>query len=989
MKKQNKFSRFYLLLIFVLTVIPSVKAVSYTFDSVKEFIETKGIKSSDEVTLRNMTVAEVRYGGNNYLLMDSNGDVIRLYTSRGVYKKGDFIPSIKGLRDNSDSDTDLYFLEKYEQEEIGVADKSNRLNPLPHILTGKSDDMNENYSYVRIEGQIGGMGYRGATGTDYKGYDVTFDDDDSQYIVYHLTFSTLLKDNVIELNQKYVINGMIDNTIFSNRSVSDKQKKVIYMFSFWSVDDAENHKWNIGVYSANEDEGECYVSDDAAAKDNEGIVWETVSDGQTVTIHAQPKKGYEFKCWVLNGKEISDEPSLSFTAIGDVIYRAEFEESESIVEVKTVEIILPTSDMGSIKINDEVISESKSMEIEDNQEIKIEAVPNEGYEFDYWDLGDGTIIKENPYLLTVTENVSIKAYFKESIKTANISVSVNNPDEGMFRVNNGLTTNESQVKELQEGESVIVEAIPALGYEFSHWMVNGEEQILDNPFTFAVEDDMTLVAFFKKQEWTISFKAGGNGNMKVQTADEVELSTGDKVSHGTEIIVTLIPDNRYIVDQLYVKRGEDDGANVPVVENKYSTVVKSDMIINATFKADINGYYDLKVSVEEKDGEILGKAYIDEPGTTSVSAKYMDNHTFYAIPSDYCKFVGWRNAEDDYIRTVGKKQNDAYVLEWNGNCDENLVAVFDYIMEFPRTVTVKVNSQTKGSAMIEGETETSIQTRKPVKVIAKPLTEYDYFENWTDANNVIISLEPEFIYEGEEDIELTANFYSKYPVKLTNVGKSESHLEDEEGNLIDNDSVVLENTLIKLLGSCDETEELQQIIINNSPVSGQVDDGILDMAIVVKEPLTIKVLWQPRQYNLTVSSSIGGTVNLYGEITEAGTPTGNKFDPLQKISHGTVIHIFPIAEDGYELESLIINGKDRISDLQKDYISHIAESHVSIEANFKAKPSGVMDNFTDESQKDIQIYDLRGIKINRQIDELAPGIYIIKQGDKVKKIKVN
>jgi len=49
------------------------------------------------------------------------------------------------------------------------------------------------------------------------------------------------------------------------------------------------------------------------------------------------------------------------------------------------------------------------------------------------------------------------------------------------------------------GETVMVTANPAYGWEFLHWLVNGSE-IIDNPYTFEVTEDITLTAVFQPQQ---------------------------------------------------------------------------------------------------------------------------------------------------------------------------------------------------------------------------------------------------------------------------------------------------------------------------------------------------------------------------------------------------------------------------------------------------------------------------------------------------------
>ena len=47
-----------------------------------------------------------------------------------------------------------------------------------------------------------------------------------------------------------------------------------------------------------------------------------------------------------------------------------------------------------------------------NSQVTVTAVPNDGYDLDYWDL-NGTILTANPLTFTITQNSTLVAYFKE------------------------------------------------------------------------------------------------------------------------------------------------------------------------------------------------------------------------------------------------------------------------------------------------------------------------------------------------------------------------------------------------------------------------------------------------------------------------------------------------------------------------------------------------------------------------------------------------
>lgn len=577
---------------------------------------------------------------------------------------------------------------------------------------------------------------------------------------------------------------------------------------------------------------------------------------------------------------------------------------------------------GSVKlyINSDVqdVTSETKITVKATDKISIEAFPEEGYEFDYWELGDGLTSQENPFELTGKNYSNMIAHFKEK------------NSEGGKTDPSGPT----------------------------------------------------------ETEWTVKFIAGGNGSMAVTDGEGNPIQSGDKVKDKTEITVLLTPDANYQVDELQIKY-EKSSQTVPVVNNSFTTVVTSNIEFVATFKVDINGIYDLKVSMEEPiGGEPMGKVYIDNPETTSLSARYQESHTFYAIPNEGYSFVGWRDADKDYIRTQGDFKNGIYYYAWLGNVDENLVGVFDFELTIPRTITVKSNDATKGTVNIDGEKNLSVTTRKYVTLRALPLSEYDVFESWTDDNNIVVSTEPSFTYKGKENIDLTANFFSEYPVNIYNDGNSEITVYDSNGNEIESGTRIRENSSVRIVCNPDIIEELVNISVNGEILFPELNSDKHEITILVKEPLDIEILWEIKKYDLTVETSKGGEIYIYTEINEDKSPKGNHIVSGQKVEHGTTIHIFSFPNNGYSLEKISVNDVDMTEQVQNNYLSHNMVSTANVKADFKAVTSAIGGVYSDSDSTEVRIYDMQGRRIYEDKSSLRPGIYIIWEKDKVTKVLI-
>lgn len=136
-------------------------------------------------------------------------------------------------------------------------------------------------------------------------------------------------------------------------------------------------------------------------------------------------------------------------------------------------------------------------EAEAGAEVTFTATPDEGFAFDKWTVEKGNVTVANPAenplkVIMPKENISLSASFvalkfPHAIKVA--------------EAENGTVTVEGDLKEALEGVSVTVTAVPAEGFEFKGWTLDGVEveDLAANPLTFVMPDaEVTVAAEFKE-----------------------------------------------------------------------------------------------------------------------------------------------------------------------------------------------------------------------------------------------------------------------------------------------------------------------------------------------------------------------------------------------------------------------------------------------------------------------------------------------------------
>ena len=115
----------------------------------------------------------------------------------------------------------------------------------------------------------------------------------------------------------------------------------------------------------------------------------------------------------------------------------------------------------------------------ETNEVTVAAVAEDGYKFAFW--SDGCVL--NPYTMTLTEDVSLVAYFTEHSELKYLVTAESN-DSTKGSVTGGGSYIAQTTAELT--------AVPADGFEFLQWNDGNKE----NPRTFTVTQDTTFIASF-------------------------------------------------------------------------------------------------------------------------------------------------------------------------------------------------------------------------------------------------------------------------------------------------------------------------------------------------------------------------------------------------------------------------------------------------------------------------------------------------------------
>lgn len=231
--------------------------------------------------------------------------------------------------------------------------------------------------------------------------------------------------------------------------------------------------------------------------------------GDDVILQAFPNEGYEFSYWMdLNNNTTYYDNPLTLTNIQD--------------DIELEVIFHPTNNISIIIIDNEGGSTTGSGYYSSGDTVIIEATPNNGYTFSYWEDEQGNHITSNPYSFTALTN----RIFKPRYDKIKYTVSVNTNPRGAGSVyGNGNS--------FYYGDVCQLTATPyTRSYVFSNWSENGNILSTDNPYRFEVFENRTITANFIQDSntYTITISTQyepDNGTVQFDTPDTYTITISD------------------------------------------------------------------------------------------------------------------------------------------------------------------------------------------------------------------------------------------------------------------------------------------------------------------------------------------------------------------------------------------------------------------------------------------------------------------------------
>lgn len=198
---------------------------------------------------------------------------------------------------------------------------------------------------------------------------------------------------------------------------------------------------------------------------------------ETVTLIATPRPHYVFVNWTEDDEVVSTSPMYSFVALEDRFLTANFEfESYDIVALAEPAAYGRALGGGEYQYGDVA---------------RLEAYPNEHYEFYSWTENDSVVCNEPTYRFTVPYARTLVAHFEPMVY--NVTTSLNIADAGETTGDGDYVYN----------TPVTVTTTGYEHYNFSCWKEYGEVVSTNQTYTFNIDRNRNLVATYIPDDFEI------------------------------------------------------------------------------------------------------------------------------------------------------------------------------------------------------------------------------------------------------------------------------------------------------------------------------------------------------------------------------------------------------------------------------------------------------------------------------------------------------
>ncbi len=677
--------------------------------------------------------------------------------------------------------------------------------------------------------------------------------------------------------------------------------------------------------------------------------------GTEIFFSVEPAADYEMYYWLINDQRVdpsAGNPNQLTRKVEGNLKVEPILMSKDAPEptTYTVTIVQPDATQGALIASyydaemqeDRLLTEAVT-ELEEGTKLTFQVNPKEGYELDYWKINEAqSDKKDNPLNITLEGNLKVEPVLKKSETPVETFQIFYDCDKHATITGTADGKPFANADKLAAGTKVVLTVTPEEGYEVKEW-VDADFKLIPGTegkttYTFTVEGTVSIFAIIQKKaapqpkKFEVSYSCGDHATI-TGTVNGEPFESGDKLAVGTEVVLTVTPEEGYEVKHWI----DSDDEVVPGSEGKNSYTFTVDgytsIVAKIQKKKDTPQYETVHVKVEyESINGSITTTYV-APDGSSQSITGEDDIPVGSVVTlratifmpDY-QVVYMNNGD---IVPEEALSEDGLVYTFRANEDASIQALFSKKTTPEPTNKAKVTFKVEGAggfifgnykepesefsrSIFDGDTK-DLPIGTVVTFTATLLSDA-YQVTYTNNGEAVpaASLSGEgtvykFTVKGDATVLDT---FSKKEVPNEDYtftfegGKGGTVTATVDMEPIESGAKIAAGTMIRVQATPDENYEIDEWRVNDEPVSTYGKDYYY---VTLMKDTNVKVTFKstkPVEYAVTVApvlpSAEAGTVKLYkenGTAVESGTAVA--------VNTKMYVEVKPAAK--YELETLQVN----------------------------------------------------------------------------------
>ena len=677
--------------------------------------------------------------------------------------------------------------------------------------------------------------------------------------------------------------------------------------------------------------------------------------GTEIFFSVEPAADYEMYYWLINDQRVdpsAGNPNQLTRKVEGNLKVEPILMSKDAPEptTYTVTMVQPDATQGALiaSYHDAEIQEDRLLteavtELEEGTKLTFQVNPEEGYELDYWKINEAqSDKKDNPLNITLESDLKVEPVLKKSETAPETFQIFYDCDKHATITGTADGKPFANADKLAAGTKVVLTATPEEGYEVKEW-VDADFKLIPGTegkttYTFTVEGTVSIFAIIQKKtapqpkKFEVSYSCGDHATI-AGTVNGVPFESGDKLAVGTEVVLTVTPEEGYEVKHWI----DSDDEVVPGSEGKNSYTFTVDgytsIVAKIQKKKDTPQYETVHVKVEyESINGSITTTYV-APDGSSQSITGEDDIPVGSVVTlramifmpDY-QVVYMNNGE---VVSKDALSEDGLVYTFTANEDASIQALFSKKTTPEPTNKAKITFKEEGTGGFvmgkykdpESEFSRSIfngDTKDlPIGTVitfTATLLSDAYQVTYTNNGEAVPagSLSKEgtvYTLTVKGDATVLATFSKKevpsedYTFTFEG-GKGGTVTATVLMDPIESGTKIAAGTMIRVQATPDENYEIDEWRVNDELVS---TNGKEYYYVTLMKDTNVKVTFKstkPVEYAVTVApvlpSAEAGTVKLYkenGTAVESGTAVA--------VNTKMYVEVKPAAK--YELETLQVN----------------------------------------------------------------------------------